>query len=60
MNEREKMQRAELERIKKMLLENPEKLGPDSASRRHMLNWLDDEVTRPENILDRSHLKIVE
>jgi len=75
MNEREKMQHAELDRIKRMLLENPEKLGPDGVHRRATLNWLDDEVTRAENfevidgrgnldlgdprLRNHSHLKVV-
>ena len=75
MNEREKMQHAELDRIKRMLLENPEKLGPDGAHRRATLRWLDDEVAIAENfevidgrgaldpgdprLRNRSHLKVI-
>ena len=63
MNEREKMQHAELDRIKRMLLENPEKLGPDGAHRRATLTWLDGEVTRTDQRKrtkrKNSHLKVV-
>ena len=48
MNEREKMQHAELDRIKRMLVENPEKLGPDGKHRRAIQEWLRGEVQRAE------------
>lgn len=73
MNEREKMQHAELDRIKRMLGENPEKLGPDGKHRRAIQEWLRGEVQRAEKFevidgsspldcpktRDRSHLKVV-
>ena len=73
MNEREKMQHAELDRIKRMLLENPEKLGPDGKHRRAIQEWLHGEVQHAEKFevidgsspldcpktVDRSHLKVV-